>query len=120
MKFTSVYFFIGVWGQPNGLFKSNKSNRQLKPTFAWLSERSESGIPHLSIKSEDGEDVVAILSPYDPFPIETDSSRVQVDPCIFKGHLANEEDAEVLVTGGCPGDDSFEVSIVVVLKICTY
>jgi hypothetical protein len=83
-----------------------------------LSERSESGIPHLSIKTEDGKDMVAILRPYDPFPIEEESSILKNDPCIFKGHLANEEDAEVLVTGGCPGDDSFEVSNVVEIYLC--
>jgi hypothetical protein len=74
-----------------------------------LSERSESGIPHLSIKTDGREDLVAVLAPYNPIPIEADSSRSAVDPCIFKGHLANEDDAQVLVTGGCPGDDSFEV-----------
>ena len=53
---------------------------------------------------------IAILSHYNPIPIEADQSRSAVDPCIFKGYLKNEQDSEVLVTGGCPGDDTFDVS----------
>ncbi len=83
--------------------------KQLQPKFEWLSERSESGVPLLSINLEDGETFVAVLKHYNPIPIELDENRSEVDPCIFKGHLQDDESAQVLVTGGCPGSDSFEV-----------
>ena len=52
----------------------------------------------------------AVLDPYNPIPIEADESRSSVDPCIFKGKLDTDDQSQVLVTGGCPGEDSFEVS----------
>jgi hypothetical protein len=42
--------------------------------------------------------------------MERDETQSEVDPCIFKGHLEDELDSEVLVTGGCPGSDTFDVS----------
>jgi hypothetical protein len=90
------------------------------PTFTWLEERSEDGIPLLEIRfanndDEDVEDVegdssdFAVLSRYNPIPVELDESRSPVDQCIFKGFLLNEPNAQVALTGGCPGDNSFDV-----------
>ena len=95
-----VYIFSlkGVLAQP---FPS--------PKFSWLNERSESGIPHLAMEVE-GHKLNAVLDPYNPIPIEADESRSAVDPCIFKGKLDTDDQSQVLVTGGCPGEDSFEVS----------
>ena len=88
-----------------------KDVQQLKPTFIWLSERSPSGVPHLEIQPGlDKETIVAVLNPYNPIPANVDQSQSEIDPCIFLGHLANEPDSSVLVTGGCPGDDTFDVS----------
>jgi hypothetical protein len=84
------------------------ANQQV-PKFSWLSERSASGVPLLSIKLGN-EDLTAVLSNYNPIPIELDETHSEVDPCIFKGHLKNDPATEVLVTGGCAGDDSFDVS----------
>ena len=50
---------------------------------------------------------MADLHPYNPLSFEVESD---VDPCIFKGTLLNEPTTEVLVTGGCPGADTFYVS----------
>jgi hypothetical protein len=57
-----------------------------------------------------GHSLNAVLDPYNPIPIEADESRSAVDPCIFKGKLDTDDQSQVLVTGGCPGEDSFEVS----------
>jgi hypothetical protein len=84
------------------------ADHQKVPKFTWLSERSASGVPHLSIKHGD-EDLTAVLSNYNPIPIELDETRSEVDPCIFKGHLKNDPATEVLVTGGCAGDKTFDV-----------
>jgi hypothetical protein len=76
-----------------------------KPQFRWLSERSSSGVPHLAIRLGE-EEHHAVLHPYNPLSFEVKS---EVDPCIFKGYLGKEPDTEVLVTGGCPGDETFDV-----------
>jgi hypothetical protein len=55
----------------------------------------------------DNEEHHAVLHPYNPLSFDVKS---EVDPCIFKGNLLKEPNTEVLVTGGCPGADSFEVS----------
>jgi hypothetical protein len=81
------------------------------PKFSWLNERSASGVSLLSIKLGD-EDLTAVLSNYNPIPIELDETRSEVDPCIFKGHLLNDPATEVLVTGGCAGENTFDVSII--------
>jgi hypothetical protein len=71
------------------------------------------GIPLLSIQIGK-ENLTASLSRYNPIPMEVDATRSEVDPCIFKGRLTDEPKSEVLVTGGCPGSDTFEV-----IFICT-
>ncbi len=35
---------------------------------------------------------------------------MDVDPCIFEGHLEYEPETNALLTGGCPLEDSFDVS----------
>jgi hypothetical protein len=65
-----------------------------------IDETSPDGIPLLWISFSGFEDF-AVLSRYN-----------QVDECIFSGFLKNEEDySKVVLTGGCPGDDSFEVRL---------
>ena len=76
------------------------------PTFRWLNGRSSSGIQHLEINHGEERHAV-ILHPYNPVSFEVKS---EVNPCIFKGALEMEPTTEVLVTGGCPGSDNFEVS----------
>ena len=79
---------------------------EAKPTFKWLSDRSSSGIQNLAIDFGE-ESHVAVLHPYNPLSYEVKSD---VDPCIFKGNLQMEPTTEVLVTGGCPGTVTFDVS----------
>jgi hypothetical protein len=89
---------------------SDVKESPLKPRFIWLTERSSDEVPLLSIKIGN-EDLIAILKRYNPIPVELDRSRSKVDPCIFKGRLSDESDSQVLVTGGCPGSDTFDVSL---------
>ena len=107
-KFSSTLISIGSI-ESKQLQPKQLEPKQLEPKFSWLSERSESGVPHLSIQLKDGEDLVAVLKHYNPIPVELDENRAEADPCIFKGFLKNDESAQVLVTGGCPGSNSFEV-----------
>ena len=65
-------------------------------------------------------DQVAILSHYNPIPKEVDESNSEVDPCLFKGFLENEETSTVLVTGGCPGEDNFEVRHYHIIHKCSF
>ena len=76
-----------------------------KPKFRWLTERSSSGIQHLAIKMGDVEHI-AVLHPYNPLSYKVSS---EVDPLIFKGSLMQDSNVEVLVTGGSPGTDTFDV-----------
>ena len=62
-----------------------------------------------------GHKLNAVLDSYNPIPIEVDESRSAVDPCIFKGKLDTDDQSQVLVTGGCPGEDSFEVCFIKVI-----
>jgi hypothetical protein len=94
--------------QPKQFEPKQLELKQLEPKFSWLSERTESGVPHLSIRLENGDNLVAVLKHYNPIPVELDVNRAEADPCIFKGFLQEDESAEVLVTG-CPGSDSFQV-----------
>jgi hypothetical protein len=96
------------------------ANQKL-PEFIWSKETSRNGIPHLKVKFFDGgQDDVVVLDPWNPLPAETrpDSVKSRPDPvksrsdpdsCVFKGHLKSEPGSSVIVTGGCPGEDSFEV-----------
>ena len=93
--------FTGAFAQP--------FPRQMKPTFIWSNERSADGIVKMTINFGNDKPI-AVLSHYNPIPIEADESRSAIDPCIFKGSFENEKDSVVLVTGGCPGDDTFDVS----------
>ena len=87
------------------------STEEMSPSFSWLNERSESGIPLLQIKFPNSKnDDLAILHRYNPIPIEADESRSKVNDCIFKGFLKNEPSAKVIMTGGCPGESSFDVN----------
>lgn len=84
----------------------------LQPKFTWLSDRSLNGIPLLSIRLQDrdDDDDVIILNRYNPIPVDLDEFRSEVDPCIFKGFLKSDPNSEVVLTGGCPGDHTFDVS----------
>ena len=90
----------------NFCVKATLQAEDARPTFKWLSERSSSGIQNLAIDFGNERHIV-VLHPYNPLSYEVKSS---VDPCIFKGTLQMEPTTEVLVTGGCPGADTFEVS----------
>jgi len=63
------------------------------------------------------EDVdYAKLEQYNPLPLMADEREEDVDNCIFKGHLMNEPDAEIVMTGGCPFTLSFEAIESVAIK----
>ena len=65
----------------------------------------------LGISFNDGKpDDVAILERYNPIPRQPDENDEDIDQCIFKGVLLHEHNVLVSLTGGCPFEDSFEVS----------
>jgi len=84
----------------------------LQPKFTWWSDRSLNGIPLLSIRLQDrdDDDDVIILNRYNPILVDLDEFQSEVDPCIFKGFLKSDPNSEVVLTGGCPGDHTFDVS----------
>jgi hypothetical protein len=91
-----------------------------KARFKWIhNETSTDGVPLLWISFSGFEDF-AVLSRYNPMPTHLnthpdthlDEFQSQVDECIFSGFIKNEEDSsKVVLTLGCPGDDSFEVRL---------
>jgi len=84
------------------------------PEFSWSSEGcSSSGVAHLSVKFPGSSTAdVAILTPANPIPKQPDELHEDVDRCIFSGFLQNEQDSQITITGGCPFENSFEVSII--------
>jgi hypothetical protein len=40
----------------------------------------------------------------------SDETLESIDSCIFSGFLRNESDVAVTITGGCPFQNSFEVT----------
>jgi hypothetical protein len=93
------------------------SAETLQPKFTWLSDRSPDGIQHLSIRLQDrDDDDVIILSRYNPIPVDLDEFRSEVDPCIFKGFFRSDPSSEVVLTGGCPGNNTFDVSNVILVQ----
>lgn len=82
------------------------------PKFTWSQEDcSRSGIAHLNVEFPDSDIIdVAILMPANPIPKQADEREEDVDRCIFSGFLRDEPDSLVTLTGGCPFEDSFEVS----------
>jgi len=58
--------------------------------------------------SDGGIDDFAVLEPFG-----ANSRQFETDPknCIFSGYLLEDSNVSVTIAGGCPFDDSFEVSI---------
>jgi len=50
------------------------------------------------------------LKPYLPIAKQTYESYGDLDQCIFQGYLENEPDSYVVLTNGCPMENSFEVT----------
>ena len=77
-----------------------------KPSFKWISNGGfdtsiEIGFP------DGGPNDVALLTP--SIPISSSDIMDKNDTrCIFHGHLQNDTDVEVFVSG-CPEEDSFQV-----------
>lgn len=83
------------------------------PTFQWLNEFAPfSTVPLLKISFPDGnQDDFAILKSYNPVPVGVNEREEDVDPCIFEGHLLNEPDTQITLTG-CPFTMNFEVDCI--------
>ena len=65
----------------------------------------------MSINFHDGQpNDVAILKQFNPIAKSLNEREEDVDNCIFDGFLKNEEKVYVTLTGGCPFEESFDVS----------
>ena len=83
------------------------------PSFTWLQDsHSPHGVPHLAVNFHDGkpEDVVNFQK-FNPFVRQAEEKEGNIDECIFTGHLRDEPDVYVTLTGGCPFDNTFDVSV---------
>ena len=82
------------------------------PTFEWVQDKfSPSGVPLLSINFHDGQpNDVAILRQFNPIAKSLNEKEEDIDNCIFDGFFENEEKVYVTLTGGCPFEESFDVS----------
>jgi hypothetical protein len=81
------------------------------PSFVWLADRkSDAGVPVLAVKFPNGETDHALLTPFNPIPLQPGEDPDSVDNCIFNGNLEKETTATITITGGCPlKDKNFEV-----------
>ena len=95
---------IGLFPEGSGLCSA--------PTFSWLNdESSPTGVPLLSIDFHDGVGAdVAILKQINPIPRRPNEKEEDIDRCIFDGFLKNEDKVYVTLTGGCPFEDTFQVT----------
>ena len=95
-----------------------------KARFKWIHNETSTDVVPLLWISFSGFDDFAVLSRYNPIPTHLDTHlnthpdthldefQSRVDECIFSGFIKNEEDSsKVVLTLGCPGDDSFEVRL---------
>jgi hypothetical protein len=95
-----------------------------KARFKWIHNETSTDVVPLLWISFSGFDDFAVLSRYNPIPTHLDTHlnthpdthldefQSRVDECIFSGFLKNEENySKIVLTGGCPGDDSFEVRL---------
>ena len=85
------------------------------PTFTWQKERfSPEGVPLLTVNFHDGKPAdVVIFKQLNPIERQESESEDKIDRCIFGGLLRDESTAYVVLTGGCPFEDSFEVWILI-------
>ena len=66
--------------------------------------------PLLRIQFPDqGPDDFAILEKVNPIQMSSGEMVTDVDDCIFRGSLKFEPETLVTVSGGCPGENTFEV-----------
>ena len=82
------------------------------PTFSWLhDESSPTGVPLLSVDFHDGTAAdVAVLKQINPIARRPHEKEEDIDQCIFDGFLKNEDKVYVTLTGGCPFEDTFQVT----------
>ncbi len=66
----------------------------------------------MSINFHDGQPSdVAILKQINPIPRSLNEREEDVDNCIFEGFLEKEDKVYVTLTGGCPFEETFDVSL---------
>ncbi len=71
---------------------------------------SDAGVPLLAVSFGDNDVDYAALEPFNPIPLAENERHEDVDGCIFRGHLVNDPDASIVMTGGCPFTESYEVT----------
>jgi hypothetical protein len=94
----------------NGILNDKRAEKL--PIFAWsTSKKSPSGIPLLNIIIPNEDPDAAILNFSSLSDHENSNSN-----CILEGHLRDDSDVFVTLTGGCPFSMTFEVSRLLVLN----
>ena len=78
------------------------------PIFTWDKENlSGFGIPLLNVQYPNGEtEVIHLKRSEEGF----NQSGANENICIFNGYLENDPNSMVLLSGGCPFSDNFDVS----------
>jgi len=100
---------LGVFLNPQG-----SAFEGIAPQFTLVEERTSKGTPSISITFADGQSDMLIL---DKYYINEEDRMAQghlgipnMDECIYSGHLADEPEACVAMTG-CAGSDDVEFTI---------
>ena len=106
---TNIFTIIfSLWIYWNGIFH-NITGSGL-PSFEWKSINGD--IKYLCISFPDGgRNDLAILKPSIPTLLSDavdDQEQEDTDDCIFHGHLRDEKQVAVYLSG-CPGNNTFEV-----------
>jgi len=110
MKSLLHIFCLGVFLNPC----KGSAFEGVAPRFTLVEERTSKGTPSISITFADGQSDMLILDKY--YSNEEDRMAQghlgipNMDECIYSGHLADEPEACVAMTG-CAGSDDVELTI---------
>merc|ERR1711971_495314 len=88
--------------------------KNIAPTFTLVEERNSNGVPSVSVTFPNGHNDILLL---DKFYANDEDRMIQghqgipnVEQCVYFGHLANEPEACVAMTG-CAGSEDVELTI---------
>merc|ERR1711935_1325928 len=88
--------------------------KKIAPTFILVEERNANGVPSVAVTFPDGHSDVLLLDKFyaneEDRMIKGHQGIPNVEQCVYFGHLANEPEACVAMTG-CPGSEDVEFTI---------
>ena len=101
------YYLVAIYFNIRDSYFFFTAESKPTPRFALVEERSSNGVPMVSVTFPDGHEDTLILERH--HFLENDRTD-QGEACNYIGHLKNDPEACVAMTG-CPGSDDVEFTI---------